>query len=146
MPKLKVLFNKFTYFIIESFVFLKKGTINNLLVIILTLSALIIEALSWYIGFLALNGKNSDFLTIQLGSVLTSLTYLIPAAPGYIGSAEASGLAVFTYGLGFDKTLVSAVTVLIHILTLVYILVFGIISLYSLKFDLSLVWKKIRKN
>lgn len=145
-PKLKILFNKFTGFIIESFVFLKKGTTDNILVIILTIVALIIEALSWYIGFFAVTGKNSDFLSMLLGSVLTSLTYLIPAAPGYVGSAEASGLAVFTYGLGLDKTMVSAVTVLIHILTLVYILFFGIISLYSLKFDLRLVWKKFRKN
>lgn len=146
LPSLKNLFNKFTGFIIESFIFLKKGPKESLLIILTTISALVFEALSWFIIFKSFRmGQNLDFLTAQLGSLLSALTYLIPAAPGYIGSAEAAGLVVFSYALGLDKTLVSAVTVLIHALTLFYILSAGLISLYLLKFNLNLVWKKFKK-
>lgn len=146
-PILKKYFNKFSDFIIESFIFLKRGPKQSFLIALFTILALVIEALSWYIPLLALNSQGSlNFLKIQLGSALSSLTYLIPAAPGYVGSAEASGLVVFSYGLGLDKTLVSAATVLIHALTLIYILLFGLLSLYLLKFNLNLLWKKFKKD
>ena len=78
--------------------------------------------------------------------MLNSLTFLIPAAPGYVGSAEAAGLAVFTYGLGYDKIYVSASTVIFHALSLIYILSSGIYGLYALKFNLGLVWKKVLRK
>jgi uncharacterized membrane protein YbhN (UPF0104 family) len=78
--------------------------------------------------------------------MLNSLTFLIPAAPGYVGSAEAAGLAVFSLGLGFDKTGVAAATLLYHAFVLIFMLIFGLIGLYFLKFDLRLVWQKLRKK
>ena len=49
-------------------------------------------------------------------------TFLIPAAPGYVGSAEAAGLAVFSFGLGLDEVYVSAGTVISHAINLFLIL------------------------
>lgn len=144
---LKKYFNKFSLFLLESFVFFRKSPKNSLLIIFSTLGALSLETLSWLLIFKAFpKGQNLDYLTAQLGSVLSSLTYLIPAAPGYVGSAEAAGLLVFNYALGLDKTLVSAATVLYHAITLLFIISAGLISLYLLKFDLNLVWKKIKKE
>jgi len=68
------------------------------------------------------------------------------SAPGYVGSAEVSGLAVFGGVLGLESNLASAATVLMHIITTVCLLVFGITSLYLLKFDLGQVWRKVRKG
>lgn len=110
----------------------------------LTALALLSDGLGWYVLFVALN--ETDFPKVFLGSLLSSLTYLIPAAPGYVGSAEAAGLAVFSYGMGIDKTISSVVTVLAHGLTLLALLIAGIISLYLLKFDLKLVFKKLKKD
>lgn len=109
----------------------------------LSLLSYIAEALGWYTLFLAVF-KGADFLKLLLGTLLTVLTYIIPAAPGYVGSAEAAILAVFSLGLGYDRTLVSVATLISHALTLICILIFGFISLYFLKFDLSLVWKKLK--
>lgn len=137
-------FNRISNFLIDSAAFLNQGK-QTFLAIIITLLALLSDALGYYAIFLVVF-KSINFLPIFLGSLLSMLTYLIPAAPGYVGSAEASGLFVFSYGLGFDKTLTSVGIVLFHGLTLISMLIFGVGSLYLLKFDLKLVWKKFRKS
>lgn len=141
-PRLKKIFISLGEFVIECTSFLKRGFRETSMLLSLTFLALVTEAFGWYLLF-KLFFSSVDFLKMLLGSLLTALTYLIPAAPGYVGSAEASGLAVFTYGLGFDKTVVSASTVLMHALTLLYMLIFGVLSLYLLKFDLKSVFRKI---
>lgn len=141
---LQKLFTKISKFIIDATSLLEANLTKSLQIFTLTVLALLSDGLTWYVLFLALK-SNIEFLQIFLGSMLSSLTYLIPAAPGYVGSAEAAGLAVFSLGLGIDKNLASAVTVLAHGLTLGCILVFGLASLYILKFDLSQVWKKFKK-
>ncbi|MBI2595377.1 flippase-like domain-containing protein [Candidatus Daviesbacteria bacterium] len=142
---LKTLFTRFTDFIIDTVSLLKREPKEMASLMVLTFGALLSDGLGWYVFFLAVFGKVS-FITIFLGSLLSALTYLIPAAPGYVGSAEASGLAVFSLSLGLDKTLTSVATVLNHGLTLVCILFFGISALYLLKFDTNLVWKKFKKQ
>ncbi len=144
--KFKKIFIKITDFFVDNIHFLNKGPKKTTILFILTILALISDGMSWYFILAAVLGPNLGFPKIFLGSLLASLTFLIPAAPGYVGSAEASALVVFSYGLGFDKTAVSAIAVLFHILTLSSILFFGLISLYFLKFNLNLVMKKFRKS
>lgn len=140
------LFLKFTDYIIDTASFLKRNLLESLKIILLTVLVLILDGFGWYTLFLAIYNRPVDYFSVLLGSMLNTLSYMIPAAPGYVGSAEAAGLAVFHFGLGFDKDSVSAITVLMHSLTLFCILVFGLISIYLLKFDLSLVWKKFKKR
>lgn len=142
---LKDKFLKFVHFIVEGFALFNGSIGRNSLLIALTVTGTIFEALSW-LTILSVFIPNLGFLKIWLGSMLNSFTFIIPAAPGYVGSAEAAGLAVFGYGLGFDKTAVSASTVVVHALSIVLILAIGIIGLYSLKFNLNLVWNKLRKK
>lgn len=142
---LKKYFNKITSFLIDAATFLNQGKKGTSLIILFSILALLADVLGWYICFLAVFG-GVDILKIFIGTIFSMLTYLIPAAPGYVGSAEASGLAVFSLGLGFDKTLTSVVTVINHALNLIAILALGLSSLYFLKFDLNLVWKKFKKN
>lgn len=141
---LKKFFYKISYFLVDTASFLKLGLKKTSLVLGVTLLALICDGLSWYVVFRAVFSK-IDFLQILTGSALSSLTYLIPSAPGYVGSAEASGLAVFSLGLGLEKNLTSVVTVVVHGLTLLTILLLGLTSLYFLKFDLGLVWRRFRR-
>lgn len=141
--RLKEIFEKVSHFLLDSASFLNKGFKGTLIIVFLSLLSYIAEALGWYTLFLAVF-KGADFLKLLLGTLLTVLTYIIPAAPGYVGSAEAAILAVFSLGLGYDRTLVSVATLISHALTLICILIFGFISLYFLKFDLSLVWKKLK--
>lgn len=145
VKKVKDKFLEFSLFIIECFSLLRGDMKRNGSLLVLTVAAAFSEAICWYI---ILSAFISDLSVVKvwLGSMLNALTFLIPAAPGYVGSAEAAGLAVFTYGLGLDATFVSAGTVIFHALSLVAILGTGIWGLYSLKFNLSLVWQKLRNS
>src|SRR3989344_2738302 len=143
LKSLKKRFLTLGFFIIECFSLLKGGVWHSLGLLILTVAAVISEALCWYLLMSAFI-PGLSVLKVWLGSMLNALTFLIPAAPGYVGSAEAAGLAVFTYGLGLDKTYVSAATVIFHAISLVFIMATGIIGLYALKFNLGLVWKKLK--
>lgn len=145
-PFLRKIFDKISNFLLDSASFLNQGIKGTMVILGITLLALTADALTWYALAASVFPKVPDFLQIFLGSLLSMLTYILPAAPGYVGSAEAAGLAVFNLGLGFDRTLVSVVTLVFHALTLICILSFGLVSLYLLKFDLGLVWRKFRKE
>ena len=146
---IKVLKQKFlslSYFMIDCFRLLKaEGGGRNFLIAGLTVLGIFLEGASWFV-ILRQFIPGLDFLKVWLGSMLNSLTFIIPAAPGYVGSAEAAGLAVFSFGLGFNETFVSASTIIIHALSLVFILSSGILGLYLLKFNLGLVWKKVLRK
>lgn len=142
---LKEKFLQFSYFIIECFSLLKGSGKRGAALTALTVLATFMEGMSWYV-ILGAFIPDLPILKAWLGSMLNSLTFLIPAAPGYVGSAEAAGLAVFSFGLGLNETYVSASTIIIHALSLVFILTSGIIGLYALKFNLGLVWKKVLRK
>lgn len=144
--KLKNWFTRFVDFILDCSDILRQGVWNFTAIILLTFASLVLDTIPWLILFNIVSGDNFSFASMFLGQQLTALTYLIPAAPGYVGSAEASGLLVFHYTLGYGEVLTSSVTVLLHALTLIYILLFGLIGFYMLKFDLNIVWKMIRKQ
>jgi len=145
LKPLKEKFLKFAYFMIDCFSLLKGSAKRSLSVLVLTILGGLAEGLSWYVVLQAFI-PDVSVLKVWLGSMLNSLTFIIPAAPGYVGSAEAAGLAVFSFGLGLNETYVSAATIIIHALSLVFILTSGIIGLYALKFNLGLVWKKVLRR
>lgn len=141
----KIKFLTFAFTIIEGFGVLRRRPLEFAPLIVLSFLATLSDSMAWGLAFISL-GANPDILKVILGNCLAALTFLIPAAPGYVGSAEAAGLAVFSGILGLNANFVSAATVLYHILTIVVILVLGVGSLYFLKFDLKLVWKKLKKQ
>lgn len=142
--KLKKFITQFSEFVIDCVDLLKQGFKLNFFIFSLTFLGIALEAGAWFVLFRQF--VDIDFVRIFLGSMLNALTFIIPAAPGYAGSAEAAGLAVFSYGLGLDKNISSAVTVMLHGINLIYILGTGIPALYLLKFNLKLVWKKVLKK
>lgn len=143
--RLKENFLKLTHTLIEGFEILRRHPLEIGALIGLTLLALFFDSLIWLFLFKSL-GVQLDLDKVILGTALTALTFLVPAAPGYVGSAEAAILGVFGGILGISNNLVSAVAVLFHILTVVVLLIAGVSSLYLLKFDLSVVWKKLRRQ
>lgn len=145
LPIIRKKFLSFANTIIEGFEVLRRKPLDLSILIIITIAATISDSLLWLFAFISLGG-NFPFAEMLLGNSLTALTFLIPSAPGYIGSAEAAGLGVFSGILKWDTGIVSTASVIYHALTLIIILVAGITSLYILKFDLGLVWKKIRGN
>lgn len=130
------------YNIIEGFEILKRHPLELLVMIFLTVLASVADSFVWIVTFYAL-GIEMPFLRNLLGSLLTALTFLIPAAPGYVGSAEAAGLAVYGGILGVNLNSASAAALINHIVSTITLLILGIGSIYLLKFNLNLVWKKI---
>lgn len=139
---IRVKFLKLSYFIVDCFALLGGTFSRSLRLAILTVAATLFEGLCWYLIF-AFYIPDVSVLKVWLGSMLTALTFLIPAAPGYVGSAEAAGLAVFSFGLGFSESIVPGVTVIFHAAGLIFILSSGILGLLLLKFNLKLVWKRL---
>lgn len=144
-PSLKQKFVSFSVTIIEGFEVLDRHPKELALFIFLSFMAAVSDGFLMLVCF---RQFMPDFSLSQgiLGNALNAFTYLIPAAPGFIGSAEAAGLAVFGGVLGINADVASAGTVFAHILTLIVLAILGVASLYFLKFDLNLVWKKLRSN
>ena len=142
LNSLKRYFTNIYDFFLDSFQILKRTPQDLFLLFFITVLAYASDAFVWYFTFYAI-GQIQDYFRLYLAQLLSSLIYLIPAAPGYVGSAEASGLLVFTGVFGIDANLASSMTVLFHITLAVFVLVFGIISVYFLKFDVSGVLKKV---
>lgn len=139
---IKIYFVRLTDFFLDSFKILRRSTKDLSVLVFLTIFAYGADAFIWYFTFLALNHPQ-DYFKMYLGQLLSALTYLIPAAPGYIGSAEASGLLIFTGVFGIEVNLASSMVVLFHILTVLFIICFGITSVYFLKLDLGEILGKV---
>lgn len=142
---IKIYFERFSNFILESFSVLRRHPRDLLLMILVTIMAYGADGAIWYFTFLAL-GSWQEYVKMFLGQLLSALTYLIPAAPGYVGSAEASGLLILSGVFGIEVNLASAMVVLFHIASALFVLVFGLLAVYFLKLDLSLILRKALKR
>lgn len=142
---IKIYYDKFSTFILESFSILDRHPKDLIFMLGITVLAYVADATIWYFSFQAL-GVGQNLLKMYLGQLLSALTYLIPAAPGYVGSAEASGLLILSGVFGIGANIASAMIVLFHISAAVFVLIFGLISIYSLKINLGVILQKALKR
>lgn len=145
VKSIKIYFERFTLFILESFSILRRHPKDLSLMLVITILAYGADAAIWFFTFLSL-GSPQNYFKMYLGQLLSALTYLIPAAPGYVGSAEASGTLILSGVFGINANLASAMVVLFHILSAIFVIIFGLISIFSLKLDLGLIFKKALKR
>jgi len=96
----------------------------------LSLAAGLMDALFLLCLFQSL-GSSASFLLVLTGYALFTLTFLIPSAPGYVGSMEALGLLVFAT-LGVDHDLAASVVVLNHALVALLLGVTGGLAMSAL--------------
>lgn len=141
---IKERFISLTYTVIEGAEVLQKPKKTLFGIGVLTILATLSDSLIWFFVYLSFEYDLGILKTI-LGNSLTALGYLLPAAPGFVGSTEAGALAVFSGVLGIEANLVSAAAVFFHLFTIFTVMILGVGSLYFLKFDLGMVWKKIRR-
>lgn len=130
----------YKYFL-DTFSVLKRSFYDWVVLIALTTLAFLFDGFAYYFIFLSIN-SNQSILNMFLGQLLSAITYIIPAAPGYVGSAEASILLVFSGILGIDTTTTSAMSLLFHSLILVFLIACGVIGIYFLNLDLRAIFKK----
>jgi glycosyltransferase 2 family protein len=140
--RIKLYFERITNFLLESFTVLKRSPKDLGILIVITILAYGADAGIWYFSFLAL-GESQPFINMYFAQLLSALTYLIPAAPGYVGSAEASGVLILSGVFGISTNLASAMVVLFHVLVMIFVLVFGLVSVYLLKINLGEILGKI---
>jgi uncharacterized protein (TIRG00374 family) len=79
-----------------------------------------------YFTFIAFNHPLS-FVAAILGGALMSLSHILPATPGYVGSYEAFWWAIF-FSLGVPENLLTATALISHLVGLLPIIILGCIS------------------
>lgn len=142
---LKIYFERVSEFFIDSFSILRRHPGELAWLFFITVLAYLADAFIWFFVFVSL-GNPQGLITMYLAQLLTALAYLIPAAPGYVGSAEASGSLVFSGVLGLNLDLASSAVVFLHMITLSFVIIYGVISLYSLKINLGVILRKALKK
>jgi len=109
---------------------------ENCFVYLLTLFAVLSEAIYIYAVFKAF-GSEVSYLEILFGYTLMNLTYILPTPPAQIGSNQFMWVLIFSFALGLDKNLTSAAVTFSHLLTSIWIFLLGGISLIALKINLN---------
>jgi len=109
---------------------------ENCIVYLLTLFAVLSEAIYIYAVFRAF-GSEVSYLKILFGYTLMNLTYILPTPPAQIGSNQFMWVLIFSFALGVNENLTSAAVTFSHLLTSIWIFLVGGISLVALKINLN---------
>ena len=86
----------------------------------------LIQTSGIYFTFMAFNYP-LPFAAAILGGVLMSVSHILPATPGYVGSYEIFWVLVFTF-LGVTENLLLATAVISHLIGLLPIVIIGCLS------------------
>ncbi len=112
-------------------------------VIALSLLGFSLDCLLW-VMVLSAFGLTLPIDQLYLANSLSAISFLIPSAPGFVGSAEAFGQLIFGNIFGLDDHLVAAAVVTNHLWIALVLISTGIISLNLLEINLRSVWNKIK--
>jgi len=137
---LREIITKFVNFIFSTLEIIPKDTSRQLVLLALTFLSWILEAVVWLILLREVGIIDPSFIIIFVGTLLLVLSFLIPSAPGYVGTLQAAGVVIFSYLFGYDEISVSAAAVLFNIVMLIGSLVPGVISIYVLDIKLKNLW------
>jgi len=77
------------------------------------------------------------FINFVDGMAIMNLTYILPTPPAQIGSNQFMWVLIFSFALGVNENLTSAAVTFSHLLTSIWILLIGGISLIALKLNLN---------
>lgn len=99
----------------------------------------LIDGIAFLMVFYAF-GYQIPILLAVFGFTLTYFAFLIPGAPGYIGTLEVAASLIFTVGLGIEKNQFASIFLFYRLLTGIVFLIIGFLALQALHFDL---WKHV---
>jgi uncharacterized protein (TIRG00374 family) len=105
----------------------------------LSLCASLLDAAAFAMMFIAL-GRMYPPSLIVAGFALFALTFLVPSAPGYVGSMEAFGSLVFT-GLGVPSQVAAGAVVLYHALNVLVLGATGAPALWAVGLRSGATWR-----
>jgi len=105
----------------------------------LSLAAAIIDAGVFYLLFASLGTRVAPMVALT-GYALFVVTFIVPGAPGYVGSMEAFGSLVFG-ALGAGQALAASMIVLFHALNAVMLGLCGGAAMWALGFSPAAAWR-----
>jgi uncharacterized protein (TIRG00374 family) len=126
---------------LKGFSVLRREPVLLTSLIILSISAFLADSAWVYFLFLAF-GYKSAILPIIFATILVTLSFIIPSAPGYVGTTEVAGSLVFSVVLGIEANFAASVVVFYHLLTALMVFMVGVIALEILHFNLFGLLKK----
>ncbi len=97
----------------------------------LTFVAALLDAGVFYLLFVSVGNPVSPMVALT-GYALFALTFILPGAPGYIGSMEAFGSLVFGGALGIPQAASASVVLIYHALNVLILGIFGGIAIWAL--------------
>ena len=130
--KYRTKLGEFTENFVYGMAIMRGRTGEYLLVYLLTILAVLSEAVYVYAVFLAF-GAEVSYSKILFGYTLMNLTYILPTPPAQIGSNQFMWVLIFSLALGINKDLTSAAVTFSHLLTTLWIFATGSISLLAIK-------------
>jgi len=105
----------------------------------LSLAAAIIDAGVFYLLFASLGTRVAPMVALT-GYALFVVTFIVPGAPGYVGSMEAFGSLVFG-ALGAGQALAASMIVLFHGLNTLILGLTGGAAMWALGFSPAAAWR-----
>ena len=138
--KYKKNFEDFFTNFVDGMAIMQSRFAENCLVYLLTILAVLSEAVYIYSVFRAF-GAEVSYMKILFGYTLMNLTYILPTPPAQIGSNQIMWLLIFSIALGVNENLTSAAVTFSHLLTSIWIFLTGGISLIALKINLNQLLK-----
>ncbi len=119
--------------IITGFTAIGRQPRNFIPIIGLSFVAALFDAAVFYLLFVSV-GNPIPPLVALTGYALFAITFIVPGAPGYIGSMEAFGSLVFGAALGIPQAASASVVLMFHALNALILGVFGGIAIWALGF------------
>lgn len=110
-------------------------------IVALTFGSTILDATLFYMLFLSVGAVISP-LVVLTGYALFVITFIVPGAPGYIGSMEAFGSLVFG-ALGVGAAVAASVIVLFHALNAIILALAGGTAMWALGFRPSAAFRAV---
>jgi uncharacterized protein (TIRG00374 family) len=119
--------------LLSGFTSLSRRPGDLVLMLALSLAAAVIDAGVFYLIFASL-GARVPPMVVLTGYALFVVTFIIPGAPGYVGSMEAFGSLIFG-ALGAGQALAASMVVLIHALSALILGLSGGAAMWALGFS-----------
>jgi len=108
----------------------------------LSFIAALLDAGVFYLLFLSVGNPIPPMVALT-GYALFAITFIVPGAPGYIGSMEAFGSLVFGAALGIPQAASASVVLMFHALNALLLGVLGGISIWALGFRPSTAFRSV---
>lgn len=120
---------------LKGFSVLRRNPSTLAILVLFSLMALTADSIYFYYLFLSL-GQKVVFLPVLFATILMTLTFLLPSAPGYIGTIEVAGSLVFSVVLGLEVNFAASVIAFYHLLMAFMIFIAGVAALEILHFNI----------